>query len=110
MQNKLYCGMLNAYYGSMLTPHQYEVLNFYYDRDMSLAEISEYYGVSRQAVREIIVRATDKLLSYEKKLGLIEKVQHIADKLEKIISTVDGEDAQTTKNALSELLTEIREI
>lgn len=110
MRDNIYCGMLNAYYGSMLTEHQRKIMRLYYDCDMSLAEISEFNGTSRQAVREIIVRSTAKLTEWEEKLGLIKKVQSIADKLEKIIGRVGSEQTEKIKDDLTALLNEIKEI
>lgn len=110
MRDNVYYGTLNAYYGSMLTAHQREIMRLYYDCDMSLAEISESLGVSRQAVREIIVRSVAKLTEWEQKLGLISKVQAIADSLEKTIEQADKNSVEEIKNSLRELLAEIREI
>ncbi len=110
MRDNVYCGLLNAYYGSMLNDHQREIMRLYYDCDMSLAEISEFLGVTRQAVREIIVRSTAKLTECENKLGLIKKVQSIASSLEKIIDTADKTSVEEIKNSLQELLNEIKEI
>ncbi len=110
MRDKVYCGMLNAYYGSMLTEHQKEILRLYYDCDMSLGEIGDLMGVSRQAVREIIVRSTDKLSEWEEKLGLIEKVRKISNRLESIIDTANDKSVEEIKESLSALMTEIKEI
>ena len=108
--DKLYCGKLNAYYGSMLTEHQTEILRLYYDCDMSLSEIAEIYGTSRQAVREGIVRSTEKLRSYEKKLGLIQKVGSLSETLSAIIDAIDEMEPTERKERLVALLKEIKEI
>ena len=108
--DKVYCGRLNAYYGSMLTEHQSEILRLYYDCDMSLAEIAEVTGTSRQAVREAIVRSTDKLEIWEQKLNLIKKVDSISAELNKIIASIDSVDKAEVKAKLCSLLDEIKEI
>lgn len=108
--DKVYCGELNAYYGTMLTDHQSEILRLYYDCDMSLAEIAEIYGTSRQAVREGIVRSTEKLRSYEEKLGLIQKVKTLSDSVKRIIDAVDAEDGASIKSRLIALEKQIKEI
>lgn len=110
MRDNVYCGLLNAYYGSMLTEHQREIMRLYYDCDMSLGEISEVTGVTRQAVREIIVRSTAKLTEWEEKLGLIKKVQGAVDTLENIIETAEDKSVEEIKESLRRLMIEIKEI
>lgn len=106
MRDNVYCGMLNAYYGQLLTEYQREIMRLYYDCDMSLSEISEIKGVTRQAVREIVVRSTKKLTEMEEKLGLIEKIHSVRSELKKIIDEADG----ATKAKLNGLLEKIEEI
>lgn len=110
MTDKVYGGLLNAYYGSMLNEHQKELMRLYYDCDMSLAEISEIKNVTRQAVRDILARSTAKLASWEAKLGLIGKVQKIAEALSDIIETADKTSGAELKKDLEALLEEIKEI
>ncbi len=106
MRDNVYCGMLNAYYGSLLTDYQREIMRLYYDCDMSLAEISELKNVSRQAVREIVVRSTKKLTDVENKLGLIGKIRDVKAELEKIIDGADGE-TKVKLVGLKEMIEEI---
>lgn len=91
MKDKIYCGTLFSYYGSLLTEHQKELMRLYFDCDMSLSEISEIMGVSRQAVREILVRSIKKLTDIEEKLKLIEKIKEVKAELYKAIDKADGE-------------------
>ena len=49
--------MLFDFYGELLTERQKEFYELYYDEDLSLSEIAENYGISRQVVRDVIVRA-----------------------------------------------------
>ena len=58
MKNQTYrMTMLFDFYGEVLTPRQKEFFDLYYNEDLSLAEIAENYGISRQGVRDVIVRA-----------------------------------------------------
>ena len=57
-------------YGSLLTQKQRATLHLYCEQDLSLFEIAERFGVSRQAIRDAVKHATDSLISYEKQLGL----------------------------------------
>lgn len=60
-------------YHPLLTPKQRDYLQFYYLEDYSLAEIAEYFQVSRQAVYDNIKRTESILENYEEKLQLYEK-------------------------------------
>ena len=49
--------LLYDFYGDVLTPRQKEFYDLYYNEDLSLAEIAENNGITRQGVRDVIVRA-----------------------------------------------------
>lgn len=91
LQDKIDISILNSVYGNLLTPHQKEMVRLYYDCDISLFEISEQFGISRQAVRDSLVRAEKSLLNYEEKLGLIQKNNQLHD----ILAEVDSLDDST---------------
>lgn len=96
-------GLLNDYYGGLLTQYQTETLRSYYDDDLSLAEIAEEQGVSRQAVMDVIKRAELKLKEYESKLGLVAKINRIQTEIESLIVSVDTETAQKLQTILNEV-------
>lgn len=74
MKNQAYrMAMLYDFYGDLLTPRQKEFYDLYYNDDLSLAEIAENYGITRQGVRDIIVRAERSLEDIEEKTGLIQR-------------------------------------
>jgi len=76
MLNKvLRIGRLYDFYGSLLTDKQQECLEMHYLNDLSLSEIADEFGVSRQAVHDILRRAEQTLEEYESKLGLVERHQ-----------------------------------
>ncbi|MDR0884042.1 MAG: DNA-binding protein [Oscillospiraceae bacterium] len=60
-------------YGCMLTDKQRDYLMFYYEEDLSLAEIAANEGITRQGVRDAIKRAEVQLAEFEDKLGLLTK-------------------------------------
>lgn len=107
MQHKITVSLLNDYYGGILNSNQQEIMRLYFDCDMSLAEISEQKGVTRQAIREMVVRSTSKLNEMENKLQLVKKIKNINKKMEEIISNTSDEN---TKRELTDLLKEIKEI
>lgn len=92
MKNQTYrMTMLFDFYGEVLTPRQKEFFDLYYNEDLSLAEIAENYGISRQGVRDVIVRAEAIMTDLEDKTGLMnrflqmqQQVQAILDAAEKI--------------------------
>ena len=66
-------GYLLDFYGDVLTERRRDALDFYYNDDMSLSEIAEEMGISRQGVRDLIKKAEEELAFYEEKLGLAKK-------------------------------------
>jgi|GEM_PF-1003258 len=64
---------LRELYGSLLTERQREMLSWYYEYDLSLAEIAEQAGVSRQAVHDLLRRGVAVLEGYERRLRLVER-------------------------------------
>ena len=61
------------FYEDILDPHVASVMRSYYDDDLSLAEIAESAGITRQAVREAIKKSEAELFFYEEKLGLLQR-------------------------------------
>ena len=84
MEKDLTYGTLLQIYGKLLTEKQQEVVGLYYDYDLSLAEISENLGISRQAVLDSLRNACDSLRNYEEKLNILAKNQYLSAEIEKI--------------------------
>lgn len=57
-------------YGGMLTPHQSEIIRSYYAYDLSLSEIAEEKGTTRQSVADALAKARKELSGLEERLGL----------------------------------------
>lgn len=83
MEKNLRYSALLSVYGALLTDKQLDTMEYYYDEDLSLGEIAENTGISRQGVRDFIKRAEELLDEYEEKLRLCEKMQHVAQIEEK---------------------------
>ena len=66
-------GTLYDFYGKLLTVHQQRIYEDVVFNDLSLSEIAENEGISRQGVSDLIKRCNKALVSYEEKLGLIKK-------------------------------------
>ena len=85
MKNQAYrMAMLYDFYGDVLTDRQKEFYDLYYNEDLSLGEIAENYGITRQGVRDVIVRAEAALTELEDKTGLIKRVHTMHRQLEQI--------------------------
>ena len=85
----VYLNRLYSIYKQMLTEKQNEILALYLEEDFSLGEISEELNISRQAVHDAIKRSEQLLQDYEAKLGVLEKEQSIAQRMNKVIRLVD---------------------
>ncbi len=64
------------FYGGTLTEHQRELVERYYSDDLSLSEIAEQSGISRQAVYDTLRRAVESLERWEEKLGMVARHRH----------------------------------
>ena len=71
-------------YGDMLTDKQRDVMELYYDQDLSLAEIAEHEKITRQGVRDSIKRGEAYLLEMEEKLHFAEKFRRLVEVTEEI--------------------------
>ena len=76
----LHITFLLDFYGDMLTPKQREVVDCYYNEDLSLAEIAEEKGITRQGVRDTVKRAEQQLLEMEERLGLAARFTRCANR------------------------------
>ncbi|MDR5695515.1 MAG: sigma factor-like helix-turn-helix DNA-binding protein [Armatimonadota bacterium] len=73
-------------YGSLLTPKQRRLLELYYFQDLSLGEIAERYGITRQAVYDSVRRSIQELRRLERNLGVVgrnRRMEHLATRLER---------------------------
>ena len=86
MTKNLEISVLLDFYGTMLTDKQRDVVELYYNEDLSLAEIAAHSGITRQGVRDSIKRAEAQLLEYEERLQLAARFRTIQQSLEEIIS------------------------
>ena len=83
LEKSVEIGTLCAFYGGLLTQKQQDALRLHYEEDLSLGEIAEELGVSRQNVHELITRSAQKLRKYEEALGGVKRAAQTARELEK---------------------------
>ena len=72
-EKNLEVGLLLDFYGDILPERRREMIELYYNDDLSLAEVAEQLGVTRQAVRETVKKTETELYFYEEKLGLLRR-------------------------------------
>lgn len=77
-------GLLYDFYGELLTSHQQEIYESIVYENLSLGEIAEEQGISRQAVHDIVKRCDRTLLGYEEKLKLVARFASIKEKISEI--------------------------
>lgn len=86
MAKNLAVTVLLDFYGDMLTQKQRDFLGYYYNDDLSLAEIAENEGITRQGVRDAIKRAEAQLFEMESRLGLAKRFEEMRSGLNQIMA------------------------
>ena len=81
--------LLADFYGEMLTENQRKFIEYYYSDDLSLSEIAQNEGITRQGVRDAVKRAETQLYDMEKKLGFAERTRKIGEALEIVMENVE---------------------
>lgn len=100
-RKNLKISFLLDFYGEVLTEKQREVITLYYDDDLSLAEIAQHAGITRQGVRDAIKRGESTLLFMEEKLGLAAKFDSMQDALNRIDRTAEEIEARCERYCVS---------
>ena len=116
LEKIIYYGTLLELYGELLTDKQYSAIDKYYNMDLSLSEIAQEDKITRQAVRDNIKKAEEKLEFFESKLKLyknFKKEDNIVSKLEKNIInltakittlSIDKYEKEKLDNTLKEII------
>ena len=76
-------------YGGLLTPRQRDVLDLYYNYDLSLGEIAEMHNISRQGVHDLIKRGEQALYALDEKLNYYRRWAEFEDKIYQAIKELD---------------------
>ena len=98
MAKDLHITFLLDFYGDMLTDKQREVIECYYNEDLSLAEIAEEKGITRQGVRDAIKRAEQQLIEMEERLGLAKRFRTVQEELAAICDRALQIEAENERN------------
>lgn len=106
MEPKVRQTYLYDFYGELLNEHQQKIFEAFVFEDLSLGEIAEEQDISRQAVFDLIKRATKKLEEYENKLHLLQRFLELREKAVSI-----QQKAEAYEHSYEErLLTEIKQL
>lgn len=105
MAKNLEITVLLDFYGSVLSEKQRFLTECYYFDDLSLAEIADSEGITRQGVRDIIKRSEEQLLRLEDCLGLKKRFDETQMGLKRIIELIDGmeEDSGSIERKAEEI-------
>lgn len=87
-------------YGALLNDKQRDVINCYYNEDLSLNEIAENNNRSKQAISDMIQRSVDKLFEFENELSLLSKREKLRDELLNIRDLIESSN---DKDAIDKL-------
>lgn len=102
-------GLLYDFYGELLTEHQRNIYEDAVYNDMSLSEIAEEYGISRQGVHDLIRRCDKLLAGYEEKLHLVRKFAEAKKTIARIDALAE-EGTQMPEKGCREHLEKIRQL
>ena len=89
MDKNIQISMLLDIYGALLTDKQQDLLNLYYNQNLSLSEIADDVGITRQGVRKILVDGEKKLFDFEEKLHFLDKKLEDNKIIEELIEETD---------------------
>ena len=108
MDRKIEISMLCQIYGKLLTEKQFDYINDYYNNDLSLAEIAENYGITRQAARDNIKKGENKLFEYEEKLEIMKTTLNTEKKIAKILAQISTIKTQYSDEKIADILENIK--
>ncbi len=111
--DKVTMSLLLDQYGELLTGKQRDCFDLYCNQDLTLAEIAELMGTSRQGVHDAVTRAEAQLLRYEEVTGCLARERRdsqIAARLEALAASLQALSQRETVEALSEAAAALRQV
>jgi len=94
-------------YGPLLNEKQRDVINCYYNEDLSLQEIAENNNKSKQAISDMMTRSVDKLFEFEDELSLLEKKEELKDALMSIRELMENSKNKEAIEKITETIEKI---
>ena len=108
MDKKVEVSILIEIYRNLLTEKQLDILDSYYNLDLSLSEIAENNEITRQAVRDIIKKGEKKLFEFEEKLQIMKKMQKQEKQISIILSELTQIENKYTDEQIAKILSHIK--
>lgn len=108
MEKHVEISMLCQIYGKLLTEKQYELINDYYNNDLSLSEIAENNDITRQAVRDIIKKGENKLFEFEEKLSFMKRMLNQEKQIQEILVELSKIQETSSDKKIEKILNNIR--
>lgn len=109
-EDRIRSGYLFDLYGELLNENQKEIYEEYFTMDLSMSEIAEERGITRQSVSDLIKRCTQSLEKYEQRLGLLQRfldIRSLAERIEKISSDKSVYESDASRKMIMKLSKEI---
>lgn len=108
MEKNVRISMLCEIYGKLLTKNQLNILENYYNMDLSLSEIAENEGITRQAVRDIIKKGENKLFELEEKLEIMKRMLKQEEQIAIILAEISKIEEKSTDKQIAKILTHVK--
>lgn len=108
MEKHVEISMLCQIYGKLLTEKQYELINDYYNNDLSLSEIAENNNITRQAVRDVIKKGENKLFEFEEKLLFMKRMLNQEKQIQEILVELSKIQETLSDKKIEKILNNIR--
>ncbi len=103
-KNVMTCRLLD-FYGGLLSDRQREILSLHYDEDLSLGEISQICGITRQGVADALKKGENALNDFETRLGLLSRADALEKNLAEIAKQLDeGKDRKEIAEILRSIV------
>lgn len=101
------------FYGEILPDRTREIMEQYYEDDLSLGEIADSFGITRQAIRHVIKKGEQTVLRMEEALGLAARFTALAEAVDTIRKDADelkGHKDPTVRKAAEAIVSQIEQI
>ena len=103
MEEKIEQAYLYDFYGELLNEHQRKIYEDFVFNDLSLGEIADEEGISRQGVHDLVKRCSQTLKGYEEKLHLVEKFVSVREKVKQIDELLDGYEKENAEKLVADI-------
>lgn len=108
MEKRFETSLLFDFYSELLTEKQRDIMDLYFNDDLSLSEIAEIKNTSRQAIHDTIKKCERVLLVYEEKLNLLSENHKLKETLEDVLLKLDNLQINIKDEKMNQLIDDIK--